>query len=60
VAEGRIPREVIAELERRGHQVVITGDWDNGKTMAIRYDKERGVILGGVAPKGNIGYAMGW
>ena len=60
VAEGRIPRQVIAELERRGHQVVVTGDWDNGKTMAIRYDKERGVILGGVAPKGNIGYAVGW
>ena len=60
VAEGRIPRTVIAELERRGHQVVITGDWDHGKPMAIRYDKERGVILGGVAPKGNIGYAMGW
>ena len=60
MAEGRIPREVIAELERRGHEVVVTDGWVNGKVMGIHYDKARGVILGGVAPKGNIGYALGW
>ncbi len=60
MAEGRIPREVIAELERRGHEVVVTDGWINGKVMGIHYDKARGVILGGVAPKGNIGYALGW
>ena len=60
MAEGRIPREVIAELERRGHEVVVTDGWINGKGMGIHYDKARGVILGGVAPKGNIGYALGW
>ena len=60
MAEGRIPREVIAELERRGHEVVVTDGWVNGKVMGIHYDKAHGVILGGVSPRGNIGYALGW
>jgi len=60
MAEGLIPPEVIAELERRGHEVVVTDGWVNGKVMGIRYDKAHGIILGGVAPKGNIGYALGW
>jgi gamma-glutamyltranspeptidase/glutathione hydrolase len=60
VAESRMPREVLAELERRGHEVMVSGAWSNGKVMGIHYDKERGVILGGASPKGNIGYAIGW
>jgi gamma-glutamyltranspeptidase/glutathione hydrolase len=60
VAEGRIPPEVIAELERRGHEVVVTDGWVNGKAMGIRYDGERGVIRGGVSPRGIVGYALGW
>ena len=59
-AESRIPSEVIGELERRGHEVVVTEGWSNGKVMGVRYDKERGVIIGGASPKGNIGYAIGW
>jgi gamma-glutamyltranspeptidase/glutathione hydrolase len=58
--EGRISREVIVELERRGHEVVVAGDWVNGKVMGIRHDKARGVIQGGVSPRGQIGYALGW
>jgi gamma-glutamyltranspeptidase/glutathione hydrolase len=60
MVEERISREVVAELERRGHEVVVTDGWVNGKVMGIHYDKARGVILGGVAPRGNIGYALGW
>jgi gamma-glutamyltranspeptidase/glutathione hydrolase len=60
VAEGRIPQDVIADLERRGHEVVVTGDWVNGKAMGIRYDGERGVIEGAVSPRGKVGYALGW
>ncbi|MEE8442642.1 MAG: gamma-glutamyltransferase family protein [Dehalococcoidia bacterium] len=60
VAESRIPQEVIQELERRGHEVVLTGEYSNGKVMGIRYDKEHGTIHGACAPKGNIGYALGW
>jgi len=60
VVEGRISPQIINELERWGHEVVVTGEWVNGKVMGIRYDKARRVILGGVSPKGNIGYALGW
>lgn len=60
VVEGRIPQEVVAELESRGHEVVVTDGWANGKVMGIRYCKVRGIILGGVSPRGNIGYALGW
>ena len=60
MVEEDISPEVIKELERRGHEVVVTGKWSNGKVMGIRYDKAHRVILGGVSPKGNIGYALGW
>ena len=60
VVEGRIPQEVIVELERRGHEVAAADDWANGKAMGIRYDKARGIILGGVSPRRQIGYALGW
>jgi gamma-glutamyltranspeptidase/glutathione hydrolase len=60
VVEGRIPQAVIAALEHRGHEVVVTDDWENGKVMGIRYDQERGVISGGVSPRRGIGYALGW
>jgi len=60
VVEGRIPREVTEELERRGHEVVVTGGWENGKVMGIRYDRARGVIMGGVSPRRSIGYGLGW
>ena len=39
VAEGRIGGDVVAELERRGHEVELANDWANGKPMAIRYGR---------------------
>ena len=60
VAEGRISGDVLAELERRGHDVEVTGDWSNGKSMGIRAAGPGGVIAGAVAPKGIIGHALGW
>ena len=60
VAEGRMPKEIVSELQRRGHEVELSPAWTHGKPMGIRFDKARGVIAGGVAPKGNIGYALGW
>ena len=60
VAEGRIASEVLAELERRGHEVEVTGDWSNGKPMGIRAAGPGGVIAGAVSPKGIIGHALGW
>ena len=59
-AEDRIAGEVIAALRERGHEVQLSGGWAHGKVMGIRIDRERGLIMGAVAPKGNIGYALGW
>ena len=59
-AESRIPREVLAELERRGHSIELDGEWRGGKVLAIHYDKDSRVISGGASPKGTIGYAIGW
>jgi gamma-glutamyltranspeptidase/glutathione hydrolase len=59
-AEDRIAPDVIAELERRGHEVIVTAGWVMGKCMGIRYDVERGVIMGAASAKGSIGYALGW
>ena len=53
-------REVIGDLQRRGHEVAVTDGWTNGKVMGIRYDPGRGVIQGAVSPRRNIGYALGW
>ena len=58
--ENRISESVIAELRDRGHEVDELEGWENGKSMGIRYEPERGLISGGVTPKGNIGYAIGW
>ena len=40
--------------------MVVTDGWVNGRVTGIRYDKERGVILGGASPKANTAYALGW
>ena len=60
LVEERIPRKVIKELERRGHEVDVTSGWENGKVMGIQIDRGRGVISGGVSPRRSIGYALGW
>ena len=59
-AEGRLPADVVAELERRGHEVNVKGDWAHGKALAIRIDRERGVIHAGASPRHQIGYAIAW
>jgi gamma-glutamyltranspeptidase/glutathione hydrolase len=59
VVEGRIPEATRRELEARGHKVTTTGDWVNGKVMAVRLDQKAGVLSGGVSPRGQIGYVTG-
>ena len=39
--------------------IAIDG-WSNGKVMAIKYDEQHNTIWGAVAPKGEVGYAIGW
>jgi gamma-glutamyltranspeptidase/glutathione hydrolase len=59
-AESRIPSGIIAEMEKRGHQVKVVGGWAFGKLMAIRIEPDRGLIFGACSAKGNIGYAFGY
>lgn len=60
VVEGRIPEETRRDLAARGHEVVETGSWANGRVLAIRIDPERGLIFGGASPRGETAYAIGW
>jgi gamma-glutamyltranspeptidase/glutathione hydrolase len=57
--EGRIPEAARKELEARGHKIHAVGDWVNGKVMAVRLDREHGVLSGAVSPRGQIGYVTG-
>jgi gamma-glutamyltranspeptidase/glutathione hydrolase len=60
VVEGRIPARVCEELARRGHEVVVTGGWQNGRVLGIRFDPDRQLIFGGASPRNETGYAIGW
>ena len=59
VVEGRIPQDVRGELEARGHQVEVAGDWSGGSVLAIRFDADTGLISGAASPRGQ-SYAIGW
>jgi gamma-glutamyltranspeptidase/glutathione hydrolase len=59
VVEGRIKEATRKELEARGHKIRVTGDWSNGKVMAVRLDGKNGVIHGAASPRAQIAYVMG-
>ena len=57
VLEGRIPRETVAELKRRGHIVEVGPDWSEGRlTAAAREGRRRRAAAN---PRGMQGYAAG-
>jgi gamma-glutamyltranspeptidase/glutathione hydrolase len=57
VVEGRMPRETIKELERRGHRVEVEADWSEGRlTAAAREGRRRRAAAN---PRGMQGYAAG-
>ena len=60
VVENRVESDLLDELRRRGHDVVITDGWANGRVLGIRYDSERGVMMGGASPRSKMAYAIGW
>ncbi len=60
VIENRVPADVIVELKRRGHEVLVTGGWVNGRVMGICYDRASGVIRGAATARNVTSYAMGW
>ena len=52
-AEGRIDREVLRELERRGHEIIVEGDWSAGFICAASRDG-RGVLEAAADPRGAV------
>jgi gamma-glutamyltranspeptidase/glutathione hydrolase len=42
--EGRIRPGVVNELRKRGHKVIVEGDWVNGRMTAAHYDWKNRVI----------------
>ena len=57
VLEGRIPKETVDELKKRGHEVEINDEWSEGRlTAATRDDPWRKAAAN---PRGMQGYAAG-
>jgi gamma-glutamyltranspeptidase/glutathione hydrolase len=57
--EGRLPESTRAELARRGHQVVVNGEWSLGRLSAVRRDAGTGMLHAAANPRGMQGYAVG-
>jgi gamma-glutamyltranspeptidase / glutathione hydrolase len=58
--EGRIPEATRAALEALGHEVVVLGDWANGRVMGVQQDPASGFLLAAASPRGETAYALGW
>ena len=58
VIENRIGDDVIAELRRRGHDVVVSTPWSLARMCAVSRDDE-GRLRAGANPRGMQGYAVG-
>ncbi|MFI2614866.1 gamma-glutamyltransferase family protein [Streptomyces sp. NPDC018584] len=57
--ESRMDPEVVAELRRRGHDVLVGGAWSEGRLCAVARDPASGVVSGSANPRGMQGYAVG-
>ncbi len=63
--EARIPYAVRRALQARGHRLELRPDWAEGYVLAIVVDEERGCLMGGADPRGEVAtvlpaYAIGW
>ena len=58
VVESRVGTEVIAELRRRGHTVVVTDPWSLGRLSAVSTDPGTGLIRAAANARGMQGYAV--
>ena len=57
--EGRIPHSVRRELTRRGHRVVVEGDWVHGRITSVHYGRDTGTIEAAASSRYQTAYAMG-
>jgi len=57
--ENRLPTEVIAALERRGHRLELAPGYSHGSIQAILMDLETGTMHAGADPR-RVAYAIGY
>ncbi|MFF3308800.1 gamma-glutamyltransferase family protein [Streptomyces sp. NPDC002952] len=57
--ESRTDPEVVRELRRRGHDVLVGGAWTEGRLCAVARDPRTGVLSAAANPRGMQGYAVG-
>jgi gamma-glutamyltranspeptidase/glutathione hydrolase len=57
--EERLAPDVVEELRRRGHDVVVEGPWALGRLCAVAREPKRGVLKAAANPRGMQGYAVG-
>jgi gamma-glutamyltranspeptidase / glutathione hydrolase len=55
--EARFSQAMIDDLRRRGHEVVVEGDWSLGRVTAV--SNENGQLRAAANPRGMQGYAAG-
>lgn len=56
--EGRIPTGIVNELRSRGHNVIVQGDWVNGRMTAVHYDWENHVVSAAASSRYQTAYAL--
>jgi gamma-glutamyltranspeptidase/glutathione hydrolase len=56
--EERAGEDVIGELRRRGHDVVVKPPWSLGRVSAVAREPD-GLLKAGANPRGMQGYAVG-
>ncbi len=54
-----MPDEVIAELRRRGHEIVEADSWSLGRMCAVGRNPLTGIITAAANPRGGQAYAVG-
>ncbi len=59
VLEGRWSGATVDALRRRGHRVVVSGDWSLGRLSAVSRDPRTGVLQAAADPRGQQAYAAG-
>lgn len=57
--ESRIPNMVVRELRRRGHKIIMEGDWANGRVTSVYRDQLSGVMSAAASSRFQTAYAMG-